>query len=454
MYERDWTRRYLTVALSFTAILSVGSAVLAAGAARPPQGALSFDSQRSADVDPRWLPWLGCWALISDAVDGRQVDSSGRRMVCVTPRADGRGVGVTTHMDGVVALKETVLADGQRRPLQRNGCDGSQRYRWSEDGHRLLVQDELTCPPGQPHSSSGMSFLIPGEIWLDVQAVHAGDSRQRELIVHRYRRASNQQAMTLGIAPLPRDQANAAATARAAAAGPLEIDDIIDASDWVASEVLEAGILESESSFALDLQTLRRLADSNLDERLIDLMVAVSFPDDFVVENDDIEPVEVRNVLSYPYGSYPSVAAPYPAYFVYDPFFAPFGFGPRIHSTLVVPRVSVSKTGSLFGGKVIKGRGYARVRAIENNGGEGGFLRKLARGAGGTSEGSGKASSKESAGDDGRAPGGDKGGAVSSKGHTKGSNSGRKAKPRGGSSRDPGSTKSELSADEDASALG
>lgn len=388
-------------------------------------------------LDARWLPWLGCWELQGDAVDYRPVADVVDRTVCVSARPDGRGVNVTTYVDGTVALEETLLADGERHRLVRNGCSGWQEAHWSADGHRLVSSAGLDCEETPDRTFSGLSLMTTGGVWVDVEAVGMDD--HRELLVRRYRRTGTATAEELGLVPPTPDRALAAAEARARAAGPMDVGDVIETAGELPSEVVEAAILESGSTFAIDSDTLLRLAEAGLSDRVVDLMVAVSFPDHFVVDRGEVDEERAadddyrrdrwgRQVGYYGYGRSYGLYGPYAAYWLYDPFFAPFHFGSfaRFPGRTIRVRPSVPDTGSLFGGKVIEGKGYARVRARSQDGGGGGFLGRLVNGAIG-SAGSGSSGNGPSA-----VGSGDSGATASPKGFTRGGSGGRKAVRRGG----------------------
>lgn len=395
-------------------------------------GTLSTADSQDA-LDPRWLPWLGCWDLQADAVDYRQTTDLARRTVCVSARPDGRGVNISTFVDGTVALEETLLADGERHSLVRNACSGWQEARWSRDGHRLLSRAELECDQGPDRSFSGLSLLASGDVWVDVETVGLDD--HRELLVRRYRRTRDEVVEELGLAPLAPERALAAADARARAAAPLEVDDVIEAAEQLPPEAVEAAILESDSTFEIDADTLVRLADAGLPDEVVDLMVAVSFPDHFVVDRGEPDagpgaaPPRGRRGghVGYPYPGY-GLYGPYPAYWFYDPFFTPFHFGSsvRFPGRVIRVRPSVPETGSLFGGRVIQGKGYARVRARSRSDG-GGFLGRMVNGAIGSGSRVGSSGGSSAAGD------GDGGATASPKGFTRGGSGGRKAVRRGGS---------------------
>jgi len=123
-------------------------------------------------------------------------------------------------------------------------------------------------------------------------------------------------------------------------------------------EVAEAAVLEmKDEGFELDSQQLVRLDDAGARSGLIDLMVALSYPDYFLV---DREPADsgpgLGNALPVPYGwggsmgrlAYPYYLAPFGGYYWYAPY----------HPVYVRPGGSYS---SYEVGRVVKGQGYTRV---------------------------------------------------------------------------------------------
>ena len=372
----------------------------------------------SQTVDARWLPWIGCWELLSDRVDQEETKDATDSYVCLTPRADEPGIGLSTLVDDEVILEETLIADGNQRSVDSGGCNGWQTANWSSDNHRIFVRSELDCDGGVARSFSGISLLAGRGYWLDIQLIAADD--QRELVVRRYRRASASVAAAAGFAALPQESSLAAATARTAGSGALTIDDVIEASRQVDPEVVEAVLLETSAGFDVDAELLVRLADAGVQSGIIDLVVAISHPDVFVVDQGTPEDTEQprRHGYTYPagYGSYGG----YGSYWAYgsSPYYlSPFGYGYHYlgsHQSII--------GGSRFGGRVIKGRGYTRVRARDDGGSRGFFSRLLGgggRGSGARGGGGGTISSGAKA-----SPRGYSGG---------GRSAGRRAKPRSGS---------------------
>jgi len=272
--------------LNAAGVLALLLAAALPAAAQEQAPALATTNEVQAPLlEPRWLPWLGCWELTADVVDYRMVESTGRRIVCVTPRLDGLGVNLTTQIEGRVIADNTIVADGIERTLPEADCSGRQTASWSADGRRLHSSVRATCAEDTGRSLTGLSMLVEDGSWIELQSVSFDDGEHRELVIRQYKRLGAAETQGLGFATLDPALAARAARARAAAAAPLDVDDVLEAWEIFPVEVVEAAILESNSMFALDGKALVRLADAGVEDRVIDLMVAVSFPEEFVVDN-------------------------------------------------------------------------------------------------------------------------------------------------------------------------
>src|SRR5688572_9484967 len=116
-------------------------------------------SGASAQVDPRWAAFLGCWVPAGAPVEAG--------VLCF--RAAGTGVEMFNVVDGAVTATEPLIADGVARPVTAEGCTGTERVEFSADGVRAFTRSEFTCG-GEARSGSGvMSFIAPSE-WIDVRA--------------------------------------------------------------------------------------------------------------------------------------------------------------------------------------------------------------------------------------------------------------------------------------------
>ena len=306
-------------------------------------------------------------------------------------------------------------------------------------------------------SLSGLSLLVSGRRWIELQSVSLPGSSHRELLIRQYERLGDEEATNLGYEPLPPEWVERAARGRAAAAAPLDVDDVLEALELVPAVVVEAAVLESDSTFALDAKTLIRMADAGVDETLIDLMVAVSYPDRFFVASNASSGGGggggggYYGVPSLYIGSYASCWGPY-----YGPMYGPYG--PVCDARLFSPYYGyyrpyrpyrddpggsgiggiVGPGGSLYGGKVINKNGYARAtpRPEPFETGVGGAVRRAfsrdgsSRNVFGESTSRSSGAGRSSVSPSGFSRSGSSGGNKSSGAKA----SARKAKPKGGGS--------------------
>jgi hypothetical protein len=327
---------------------------------------------QAQSADARWEPWLGCWELTADNI-GEGAPAAGRlssapapaqRRNDATPRVcvtrDAAGVRVETTVRGQAAIDQRIVADATERPLADEDCRGTQRAEWSNDGLRFFSTATLTCKDDPaPRRVSGMSMLATNGTWLDVQAIEIG---ARETVrVRRYYRAPGEPAV-------PR---------LTVAASSLSLDDVKEASGKVAARALEAALVETNTGFDLSGRTLLDLDSAGVPDSVIDLLVALSYPDRFVVERSSSrgsagggggtiftnDPFMVGWAFGYP--------AFYDDYFYSPYYYTPFGysrrsfggFGQLGDSISIAPAPSGPQPSGA--GRVVDGQGYTRVRPRE-----------------------------------------------------------------------------------------
>ena len=421
----DLGRRALTVALMSWCLLGVASAA--------PVGA-SLD-QPAVPADSPWLPWLGCWHLVEETAPptwqpGGASRFADRGVVCLTPSAaDTGGVEVTTIADGELVLVETLLADGAQHPVEEPACTGWRRSTWSRDRARLFSRAELACDGNDEEARrvSGVGLMTSSTTWLDIQLFNS--EGRGEVTVRRYRRASESTTIDAGATPLPADVLDRALTAaRLASTAELGVDDVIEAGAAVDPAVVEAMLVETRASFALDRRTLIRLDDSGVQAEVIDLMVALSFPDEFVVERPP-----ARTAASFggsgggfvdpfsPYGFdrwYPYYASPFGYYYGWSPYNSLYYLGPAASYVIVPDALDGGSPGRAY-----RGRGYSQIGAREPTTDRRARRRTVRGGTTGTTAGATGGGSAGTSGSSG-------GGLATPGGYTRGGSSGRTARPR------------------------
>ena len=113
---------------------------------------------------------------------------------------------------------------------------------------------------------SGFSILGANGTWTDIQAVDV--SGQQTVRVRSYRRVCELAQIGRGLTQ----------------ATPLTLEDVKEASGKVSARALEAALVETGSSFDLSGKDLLALQDAKVPDSVTDLIVALSYPDRFVVE--------------------------------------------------------------------------------------------------------------------------------------------------------------------------
>jgi len=232
---------------------------------------------QTPQVDARWQPWLGCWtassprAVISDLVETQQV--------CVVPTPGASAVDVVTVSGSRIVSREHIDASGEHRKSERDGCVGWERAEWSSDMRRVYLTSEFECTGGLERGTTGLMATAANGDWLDVVGVAVRDNIGVRVLRHH---------ASVPLSTLPAEIASAVDGASRAAAArtllPVGDPEIIDASHHVSAAVVEAWLAESRQVFTVNAARLVALADAGVDGRVIDMMVALSYPKAFAIK--------------------------------------------------------------------------------------------------------------------------------------------------------------------------
>jgi uncharacterized membrane protein YgcG len=158
----------------------------------------------------------------------------------------------------------------------------------------------------------------------------------------------------------------------------MSLADVKEASGKVAAEILQAALVEMRGGFDLNGKRLIELEDAGVQRGVIDLMVALTFPERFVVER----PTGRQSSGSWwtPMGYddlWPYFAQPYFYSPFYSSYYAPFGYhywgylhpgyyyGPGY--VVIDPGTGgdSSSPQPSGAGRVVDGRGYTQVRRVD-----------------------------------------------------------------------------------------
>lgn len=332
-----------------------------------------------------WSPFLGCWQSESaEEAEG---------VLCLV--ASGEDVEMLTIAEGAVAYREPFTADGRARRIERDGCQGTESARFSGDGLRLYTASDVACAGEAPRRSTGIITMTGSTGWLDVRAIETNGATT--VWSQRYRRTDGRVLVELGLADPAGLVDPFALRGIGFARPPITIDAVIDASRNVDGEAVKGWLVELEQEFAgLDSEDLIRMEDAGVSTAVIDVVVAVSFPEHFAVRSEEDRRDQRHGYWGSPfhYGSYYGGYGRYGYYGRYGSYGRYGGY----YSPVVV---TVDPTRRSGGGQVVAGKGYRGPRNTDDSG------------------------------SGGRVRGGDSQGGSSSSGSTR-TSTGRKAKPRGG----------------------
>jgi hypothetical protein len=312
------------------------------------------------EVDSRWAPWIGCWRGVDETAPATAPAEA--PLLCVVPLADEAAIEMLTVVDGQVVSRESIFADGQQHAVSREECEGWERTGFSGDSRRIYIRSELTCGSGGPRSSTGVMSMVSPSEWLDVRTVDV-DGQSLPWVL-RYRQASRADFQAAGQADLIGTQGSDTRMARMAASIPIALDDVIEAVEKVSAETVEIWVIERAEPFALDASRLIKMADAGVPASVIDVVVAVSYPEKFVVNSGyplgppGMEAGERRGRSGYGYGGFSGYRG-YGYGYGYGGY-GGYGYGPII----VVGRSSGGTGGGEFGstrGRVARGGGYTSV---------------------------------------------------------------------------------------------
>lgn len=223
-------------------------------------------------TDARWLPFVGCWEAVGSE------DEIG--LLCFSP-SDG-GVLLTNVVDGEVASTERLAADGQQRPINAEGCDGWESVDFSQDGRRAFTRTEFTCAQGDTRSGTGVMAFTAPNFWVDVRELDVDG--EKVAWVQEYLLADAETLAETGVADPAAAMRTAVRTSRMAAAGELDLADVEEAAQVMGDRAVETWVVAHRTSFDLDADALVRLDEAGVSSRVIDALVAVSYPDRFMVE--------------------------------------------------------------------------------------------------------------------------------------------------------------------------
>jgi hypothetical protein len=280
------------------------------------------------------------------------------------PASEPNAVAIIVVTEDGPLPERPIVADGTLRSFDEVACSGRRRTEWSRNGRFVYTSGELTCA-GEPNQTlSGLGLFTRDSTWLDI---HVGSAAGRETVqVRRYTRTSVPDFVA---DRLPLDLLVRAVTASQGEPHPITLQDVIESSGKLVPRAVEAALVETNTVVPMNRQSLIALDDAAVSKNVIDLMVALAYPERFDVNRP------VRASVSSAGGGGPF----YPSWWArplwYDPFWDDafslygirrFGIYSRTPDTVIFLDVNgvaghPKPSNARDGARAIKGLGYTRV---------------------------------------------------------------------------------------------
>ncbi len=323
---------------------------LAALAAALTAGLLLVPSARAvaqgAPSDARWNAFVGCWEPAGAPV------GANASLLCVVPASGTSAVDLVTVTDGKETAREHIDATGAHVASTHDGCQGWESAVWSPDGERVYLRADHTCAGGVRQQSTALIAMSADGDLLDVQGLKAG--RNTGVRVTTYREVPDPGELPADVASALQARGMAVDAARVAAAAPVSTANVIEASKQLDAPVVEAWLANRGEQMSVDANDLEALAKGGVPGDVIDVMVALTYPDRFALApaaggangqyGTGVAPSELKGVAGQtqardrqrPICPYSAFGWDYGTECMYSPWtygYSPYGYGPYGYGT-------------------------------------------------------------------------------------------------------------------------
>jgi hypothetical protein len=240
---------------------------------------VSAPALHAQEKDTPWAAFVGCWEPAGDAIHGAP------SITCIIPTAENDfEAQVITIAGSDIVRSVALLANGTRVALDDSRCTGWEVASFSADGARLYLSGETQCGEAPAIRTSSLYALLPSGTRLVVSGARS-EGAGEQLQAQRFRLVPAQN-LSGPLVPGLEAMLTATAQARSAAARPVRVEDVIEASARVHPSVTEAWLAEvaidsPKSTTELSTRDLRALAAAQVPIEVIDMLVAVAHPTHF-----------------------------------------------------------------------------------------------------------------------------------------------------------------------------
>jgi hypothetical protein len=238
----------------------------------------SQSQTNTADAKSSLKPWVGVWAFTEDSSSKVLSDSNQKTTVEILPTSDGKGLDITRKVATQPDVKEWLFPDGTRHSVDASNCTGWQTSRLIAEAGMIISSSEMNCKEAGAFSTSNIKMIVAADKMVDILSLKAGGETRlatRRLVLER-------ELVPAGGSEL----AYVNTVERIAAASPWNKDMVVQLSKTIEIQLFEAALMEKNVKLDLNAGALKDLKKANMPNELIDLLVALAYPDKFHIEKN------------------------------------------------------------------------------------------------------------------------------------------------------------------------
>jgi hypothetical protein len=251
-------------------------------------------------------PWIGVWTLTADQISDRPKDPNLPATVEIQPTVDGKGLEIRRKIPNQADVKEILIPDGSKQPLDAKNCSGWQSSTWMPETGVIIGSSEVNCKDSGSLRTSSLKIMLASDQMVDILGIRIGDqtrvATRRLKFDHELPSAGQSRPDIAGIA------------ARTAASTPWGLTEILHLSGAIDNQVFQAALLEKNVRINIDAKSLKQMKSAKLPKESIDLLVALAFPEEFRIQTNGkvmLEPLS-RSTSSSSGASYLPAPSYYP----------------------------------------------------------------------------------------------------------------------------------------------
>jgi len=226
--------------------------------------------------------WTGIWTFSDEKAATGSLSSLPKTTVEISPTADGNGIQIARKAVDQPEIKEIIIPDGSKRAVDDPNCTGFQTANLVAGAGMIVSSSEVTCKNTGAFATNNVKLILSADQMVDILELKTnGESK---LAFRRLR-------LERDLPPLnATEPTNANVIARMTVGQTWNLDRVVQLSKIMDTQLLEAVLVEKQVILDMNKGALKELKNSKLPKRIVDLLVALAYPDKFkIARNGQVE---------------------------------------------------------------------------------------------------------------------------------------------------------------------